>query len=292
MGNAIDVSIIIVSFNTKQLLDDCLSSVYASLDGNRIKAEVIVVDNVSKDGSVEMVKKKYSKVVLIANKENVGFGKANNQGIRVAKGEHILLLNSDTVVQNDAISKLVSFSADHPDAFVGPKLFNADGSPQTSGGPFFTLPVVFAALFLKGDYTGVTRQSPDETRFLDWVSGACIIAPRKLFLDDLFFDEGIFMYMEEVDLLMRARAKGYRTLFYHEAHITHLGSGSSTNKRKGPVLNIFRGFLYLYKKHYSSFSLSLLKLMLKTKAIIAILIGRLLGKSEMRSIYEEAYQLV
>ncbi len=292
MANTIDVSIIIVSFNTRQLLDDCLASVYSSLKGSNITHEIIVVDNISKDGSRQMVRKKYPDVVLIANRQNVGFGKANNQGIKKARGTHVLLLNSDTIVQDDAIVKLVTFSHDHPTVFVGPKLYNRDGSVQTSGGPFFRLPVVFAALFLKGDHIGMTRQSPDDTRFLDWVSGACIIAPRKLFLDDLLFDEGIFMYMEEVDLLMRARAKGYRTMFYHEAHITHLGSGSSTNRRKGPVLNIYRGFLYLYKKHYGTMSVYMLKVLLKTKALIAIALGRLLRKDELRSIYEEAYQLV
>jgi GT2 family glycosyltransferase len=111
-------------------------------------------------------------------------------------------------------------------------------------------------------------------------------------LDDLLFEEGIFMYMEEVDLLLRARKKGYRTMFYHEAHITHLGGGSSTNKRKGPVLNIYRGFLYLYKKHYNKVSTAILKVLLKVKAVIAIVLGRLTGNKELPSIYEEAYHMV
>lgn len=292
MSNALDVSIVIVSFNTRKLLDDCLASVRQSLKGSDITAEIIVVDNISTDGSKEMVRNKYSEVVLIANRENVGFGRANNQGIRKARGVHVLLLNSDTIVQEDAIPRLTRFSKRHPNVFVGPKLYNPDSTPQTSGGPFFTLPVVFAALFLKGDYNGLTRRSADKTTYIDWVSGACIIAPKKLFLDDLLFDEGIFMYMEEIDLLMRARAKGYRTMFYHEAHITHLGSGSSTNRRKGPVLNIYRGFLYLYKKHYPGLSLLVLRALLKLKAAVAMGIGRLTGNGEIREIYEEAYRLV
>ena len=292
MNTTPEVSIIIVSYNTKQLLDDCLASVKRSLKITQTAAEVIVVDNVSVDGTKEMIRKKYPETVLIANRQNVGFGKGNNQGIRKARGEYILLLNSDTVVQGNAIGKLVAFSKTHPQAFIGPKLYNRDGTPQTSCGPFFTLPVVFAALFLRGDRNGMTRQSPDETRDVDWVSGACIIAPKKLFSDDLLFDEGIFMYMEEIDLLMRARKKGYRTIFYHEAHITHLGSGSSTNKRKGPVLNIYRGFLYLYKKHYSRFSVCLLRFLLQLKALVAIVVAVLTGNNELKSIYEEAYRLV
>lgn len=292
MANPIEVSIIIISYNTRTLLDDCLSSVRRSLGLTGTSAEIIVVDNVSKDGSTEMVKKKYPEVVLIANRGNVGFGRGNNQGIKIAKGKFIILLNSDTVVEADAISRLVEFSRSHPTAFVGPKLFNADKTPQTSCGPFFTLPVVFAALFLKGDYIGLTRQSPKETRFVDWVSGACIIAPKRLFLDGLLFDEGIFMYMEEIDLLMRARKKGYRTIFYPGACITHLGSGSSTNKRKGPVLNIYRGFLYLYKKHYSKFSVIILRFLLQLKALTGVALGSLTGNSELREIYAEAYKLV
>ena len=287
-----DLSVIIVSFNTRKLLDDSLASVYQSLKRSDVRAEIIVVDNVSTDGSKEMVHKKYPEVTLIANRENVGFGKGNNQGIRKPRGEHTLLLNSDTVVRNDAITKLFYFSKAHPNVFVGPKLFNADGTPQSSGGPFFTLPVVFAVLFLKGDYNGLTRQSPNKTRYVDWVSGACIIAPKRLFMNDLFFDEGIFMYMEEIDLLMRARTKGYRTMFYHNAQITHLGSGSSTNKRKGPVLNIYLGFLYVYKKHYNRVSQALLRVMLKVKAAVAIFVGRIVGNSELISIYEEAYRMV
>jgi GT2 family glycosyltransferase len=292
MKKNIDVSVIIVSFNTKQLLDNCLSSVVSSLKAGDVSAEIIVVDNVSLDGSCEMVRKKYPDVMLIANKENVGFGRANNQGITRSSGEYILLLNSDTIVQNTAIAKLVHFSEKNKTAFIGPKLYNIDGSAQTSGGPFFSLPVIIAALFFRGDRNGLTRQSPDQNGYIDWVSGACIIAPKKLFLDGLLFDEGIFMYMEEIDLLMRARAKGYRTMFYADAHITHLGSGSSTNRKKGPVLNIYRGFLYLYKKHYNRWSLVVLRILLRLKAVIAILVGKLTGNGELCEIYEEAYHLV
>lgn len=287
-----DLSVIIVSFNTKQLLDNCLRSLIQSLKGTNIKFEIIVIDNVSKDGTREMLRKKYAQVITVENGENVGFGRANNQGIRISKGKFILLLNSDTVILNNAVGKLYDFAVLHDHNFVGPKLFNIDKTPQTSCGPFFTLPVVFAAMFLKGDVNGLTRWSPDSVKQVDWVSGACIIAPKKLFMDNLLFDEQVFMYMEEVDLFMRARAKGYITLFYPDSQIIHIGSGSSTNKRTGPVLNIYRGLLYVYKKHYSSFSLFILKFLLKCKALIAIGIGRITGSGYLRQTYEEAYRLV
>lgn len=288
----IDVSIIIVSFNTKKLTEDCLTSTIRSLKESKLRWEIIVVDNISEDGTREMLKKKFPMVKTILNTENVGFGRGNNQGIKAAKGEYILLLNSDTVVLNNAIGKLVSFGRQHPNAFIGPKLLNPDRTPQSSCGPFFTLPVVFASLFLKGDYIGLTRWSPNRARKVDWVSGACILAPKKLFMQNLLFDEQIFMYMEEIDLLMRAKRQGYATYFYPRSLIVHLGAASSTNKRKGPVLNIYRGFIYLYKKHGTPFSLGMVRMMLKTKAILAWLVGVALGKGLLKETYEEAYRMV
>lgn len=287
-----ELSVIIVSFNTKTILDTCLASVYRSVKKSRIRAEVIVVDNASSDGSRAMIRAKYPKVHLIANRKNVGFGKANNQGILKAKGENILLLNSDTIVLDTAIGKLLAFGKQHPNAFIGPKLLNPDKTPQPSCGPFFTLPVVFAALFLKGDYIGLTRTSPEQAQRVDWVSGACILAPARLFANDLLFDEDIFMYMEEIDLLMRARDKGYPTYFYPRSLIVHLGAASSTNKKKGPVLNIYRGFLYLYRKHGTPTELSLVRLLLRAKAVIAWSIGALLGNDALKETYAEAYKMV
>lgn len=287
-----DISIIIVSYNTRKLTEDCISSAIRSLKASGLRWEIILVDNVSTDGTREMLKKQFPRIVTILNRENVGFGQANNQGIVAAKGEYILLLNSDTVVLNNAIGKIFSFGKQHQNAFIGPKLLNGDRSVQRSCGPFFSLPVVFASLFLKGDTLGITRWSPGRARKVDWVSGACILAPKKLFMQDLLFDENIFMYMEEIDLLMRARKKGFPTYFYPRSHFVHVGAASSTNKRKGPVLNIYRGLLYLYKKHESPFDLMLLRLMLKTKAGIAWSIGVIMGNVFLKDTYAEAYTLV
>ncbi len=287
-----DVSLIIVSYNTEKILDDCLASIITSFVPSKISYEIIVVDNVSTDGTRGMLKKKYPNVVTILNSENVGFGRANNQGIKKAKGEYIILINSDTVVGVDALSKLVTFAKQHPNDFIGPKLLNPDSSAQTSCGYFFSLPVVFASLFLKGDVNGLIRWSPDETKMVDWVSGACFVGKKSVFMDDLLFDEKIFMYMEEVDLFMRAKAKGHNTYFYHESRIIHIGGGSSKNKRTGPVLNIYKGLLYVYAKHYSPSSMMLLKLFLRAKALISVIIGYLVGSDYLKKTYVEAYKLV
>ncbi|MFC1646858.1 glycosyltransferase family 2 protein [Patescibacteria group bacterium] len=292
MKHRTDLSIIIVSYNTKDLTDDCLRTLYESLKGSKIKTEVVVIDNVSTDGTKEMIGKKYPKVTLVKNKENVGFGRANNQGIKMASGDQILLLNTDIVVLKDAIVKLYRQSKKRGNAFLGGKLYNADRTSQASCGPFFNLTTVMLMLFFKGDQLGITRFSPNKPIKTDWISGACIIAPKKLFLKNLLFDESIFMYMDEVDLLYRARKMGYGTYFYPSARFIHYGAASSKEKKKSPVINIYRGLIYFYKKHYSYWKLICLYIMLKTKAGVGWIIGVLVGNKYLKSTYGEAFWMV
>lgn len=287
-----DLSIIITSRNTIALLSDCLTSIYQSLKNSGISFEVIVVDNASTDGSDTMVQKDFASAILIKNKSNAGFGKANNQGFRISQGTHILYLNSDTKIIGDAIEKLLAFSRSHEKSFAGPKLVNPDSTPQTSCGPFFSLPVIFTSLFLKGDVLRITRWSPNEVKKVDWVSGACLIAPRKVIMDGLLFDEDIFMYMEEIDLLYRAKQKGYTVYFYPDARVMHIGSGSSDNKRAGPILNIYKGFQLFYRKHHTGYQLAVLQVILRSKATLGIIIGILTRNTDLRKTYEEALRLV
>lgn len=290
--NTMDLSIIIISYNTKDLLDHCLESVFSSLKKSTLQYEVLVVDNASTDGSVDMMKRKYPRVICMVNKENKGYGKANNDAIRRAAGERILLLNSDTIVVSDALVRLYEFSLRHPKAFVAPKLLNRDRSEQMSCGPFMTLPVAFAILFLKGDALHITRWSPSKVTRVDWASGAALMARRLSFLDDLLFDEKIFMYMDEIDLLYRAKQKGYPTFFVPSAKIVHIGSGSSKKGKRGPIIQIYKGFLYFYKKHYGKKSLAVLKVLLRFKAFLGMIIGIGLRNKDMKETYEEAYKLV
>lgn len=282
-----DLSIIIPSYNTSALLERCLLSVFASLKGSDVSFEVIVVDNASSDGSPEAVNKKFPQVLLLRNKTNLGYGKANNQAIKIAKGRYVLLLNSDIIVQNDATGALYRFVRNNVKAFAGGKLFNEDGSPQPSCGLFYTLPVVAVMLFIRGDYWGATRFAPERVEKVDWISGACLIGRKSSFLDVGLFDEGIFMYMEEVELLYRANQRGYATFFYPEARFIHAGSASS-GQRRTPVVNIYRGLVHFYSKHYGWFPRTVLKAMLYTKALAAIAVGRMIGRSDLVHTYEEA----
>ena len=286
------LSIIIISYNTKKITLDCINSIIKSVKNSFFKYEIIVVDNDSKDGTVQSINKlynNYSNIRIIVNRENIGFAKANNQAVKPAQGKYLLFLNSDIIVLNDAINKLFQFYKHNEDKihFLGGKLFEKDGvTPQPSCGPFYSLPVIFAALFLKGDYWGFTRYSPNKLKKVDWVSGACILTKKEYFNKINGFDEKIFMYMDEIDLLYRAKKTGFNTFFYPDAHYIHFGSASSKG-RTYPILQVYQGFLYLYKKHFPR-SLFFLKLLLKLKAWLAIAIGKLTNNQYAIKTYEQA----
>lgn len=286
-----DLSIIIPSHNTKDLLDRCLTSIFASLRQSQLNFEVIVVDNASEDGTIELLNKKYHRVVKIFNNTNLGYGRANNQAIRRAKGKFILLLNSDIKVLNEAIDRMYSFAKEHQKTFVGGKLLNEDLSPQDSCGPMYTLPVVALMLFGRGDSLHLTRYSPKKLTEVDWVSGACLMGTKQAFQDIGLFDERIFMYMEEIDFLYRAGRKGYATFFLPEAKFIHAGAASSGGRRK-PVVNIYQGLIYFYRKHRSIIEQQLILLLLKLKAYLAIGLGKILGNRQLVTLYEQALQLV
>ncbi|RJR30286.1 glycosyltransferase family 2 protein [Candidatus Microgenomates bacterium] len=289
---SIDLSIIIISYNTKALTIRCLESIYKSFTDSHVSFEIVVVDNNSTDGSGAAISKNFPKVRLIKNQENAGFGKANNQGIKAAHGEILLLLNSDTEVIGRGIEQLYRFLiTQQAKTIVGGKLFNLDKTPQDSCGPAYTLPMIFVALFLKGDYLHLTRYSPDTVKKVDWVMGACMMMAKRAFDDFGFFDEGIFMYMEEIDLQHRAKLKGYQVIFFPDAYFYHKGAASSEG-RAAPIINVFRGLLYFYKKHYSKWQLFILRVLLYCKALLGIVLFGLLGKKYDRNPYKEALTLV
>ncbi len=291
-----DLSIIITSYNTKEITKNCLDSILKPLKTSSLNYEIIIVDNHSTDGSFEILKtysSNYSNIRIIENEENLGFGKANNQGVRIAQSDYILFLNSDILVLEAAIEKLYNFYVQNEKKinFLGGKLLSKDMSKQPSCGPFYTIPVTFAALFLRGDYWGFTRYSPNKVREVDWISGACILTKKRYLNSVQGFDESIFMYMDEIDLLYRAKKQGYKVFFYPEARFIHLASASSGG-RTYPILQVFNGLIYFYKKHYSKLDQILLKIMLKLKALIGLAIGQIFNNKYLKETYAKAYQVV
>lgn len=285
------LSIIILSFNTKALLDRCLTSVYTALKNSSLTFEIIVIDNKSTDGSVELIQQKYPQVVSVFNTENIGFGKANNKGVRLSKGEYILFLNSDCEVIDNGIDILVQYLSTKPNSFVGGKLFNEDKTPQQSCGPFYSLFIIALMLFFKGDQLHLSRYSPNKERQVDWISGACIMVRKSDFLKVGGFDESIFMYMEEIDLLYRAKKMGMSTWFTPQAQFIHIGAASSGHKKE-PVVNIYKGLLYFYKKHASILETKLLIYMLKLKAWFVIGICGIIKDRDLSAVYGKALAIL
>lgn len=293
-----ELSIVIVSHNTQRITHQCLESIFNAVHIYKSqdfpKFEIILIDNAStKDDSARYFAKytkKHKNIVFIANATNIGYGPANNQGVTLAQGKYVFLLNSDTIIFKDALHKLFSFYKKNENTkhFVGPKLLNKDTTSQPSAAPFYSLSVIFGALFLKGDYWGLTRYSPKEVKKVDWVSGAAIMCKKEYFNQVGGFDEAIFMYMEEVDFFYRAKKKGLKTFFYPQSKIIHLGSASS-NGQTFPIIQVYRGFLFFYKKHHTVLALFFLRFLLRLKAGLSWFLGLVINNDYLKKTYEEAF---
>ncbi len=239
-----DLSIVIVNWNVRDLLRRCLNSVLSSSQYPAAGIEVIVVDNGSSDGSVEMVRAEFPGVHLIANAENRGFPAANNQGLAVARGRYVLLLNPDTEVVRDALATMVAFADAHPDVgMVGPQLLNSDGSVQSSRRRFPTLATAFFESTWLARYAPrrlleryeFLDQSDDVTQDVDWLYGAALMARREAIEQVGPMDEGYFMYSEELDWCRRFREsgagssgrRGWRVVYLPTAQVIHHEGKSS-----------------------------------------------------------------
>lgn len=282
-----DFSVIIVNFNTKELLKNCLSSVFSQVG---LKFEVWVVDNGSEDGSVQMVEAEFPKVRLIRNKENLGFAKANNLALRKAEGNFLFLLNSDTILEDFALAKNLDFLKRNSQVgALGIKILNSDGSPQPSVGKFYSLINVFLMLF-GGGKLGLGRSSPSKISEVDWVSGAAIILRKEVLEKVGFLDENFFMYMEEVEWCYRIKKAGFKIVFYPEVKIVHYTRGSGSKSEA--IWGIYKGLIYFYQKHKPPWQLEILKIMLKVKAYLAWFLGYLLNDRYLRATYGQAFRLV
>lgn len=254
------LSVVIVNYNVKYFLEQCLYSVVKAVEG--IDAEIFVVDNDSVDGSMEMVAEKFPQVINIINKDNVGFSKANNQAIKKAKGEYVLLLNPDTVVEDDTFKKVCNFMDKHSDAGgLGVKMLDGKGNflPESKRG----LPTPKVAFY---KIVGLSRLFPksstfnryhlgyldnDEIHKVDVLSGAFMLL-RKSVLDKIgLLDETFFMYGEDIDLSYRIVKGGYQNYYYPKTRIIHY-KGESTKKSSINYVFIFYNAMVIFaKKHFS-----------------------------------------
>jgi GT2 family glycosyltransferase len=255
----VDVSVIIVNWNTKQLLRDCISSVYEHSDD--IDYEIIVIDNASTDGSTEMVKADFPQVVLIENPDNRGFATANNQGIAIAKGRYVLLLNSDTVVLNDAIANTVRFADENPKtAVIGCRVLNPDKTLQRT---CFMYPSVFNMLlsstylyklFPKNRFFGreqMTWWDRDDIRRVDVVTGCYMLVRQDAIEQVGMMDENFFMYGEETDWCYRFQKSGWEVMFAPVGEIIHFGGQSTAQRPVAMIVQLRMSILKFMRKHYN-----------------------------------------
>lgn len=247
-----DINIVIVNFNTKELLAGCLDSV-ANQD-KALLAKTVVVDNASTDGSAAFVQKVYPQVNLIANQNNQGFSKAANKGLKEAKSEFVLVLNSDTILHNRSIESMVDFMNGCPQAgAVGPLLLNPDGSNQPSGRvfPSFLDASMHAFLGIIAPENRFTRRYKQldwdrkSKKEVDWISGAAICLRRAAVADIGFFDERYFMYVEDMDLCYRLWENGWKVFLLPEAKVTH-HIGQSSKQISKQMLKEFQKSIYLF----------------------------------------------
>jgi len=255
----VDVSIIIVAWNVRQLLYDCLKSVYDQTKG--IDFEVIYVDNASEDGSVEMVEKEFGEVRIIKNSRNEGFIRANNQAIEVAKGRYVLLLNSDTVVLGNAIAKTVKFADAHPEAaVVGCKVLSPDKTLQRNCFMYPSILNMFLSatylykIFPKSRFFGreqMTWWDFKEVREVETVCGCFSLVRKEAIKQVGLMDESYFVYGDDPDWCYRFKKNGWKIMFTPETQIIHFGGQTTGQMRREFRLQLEGSKLIFMKLHRS-----------------------------------------
>ncbi len=255
------LSIVIVNYNVKHFLEQTLTSVFKALGG--IDSEVFVVDNNSVDGSCELVERKFPEAKLIANKDNPGFSKANNQAIKLAKGKYVLLLNPDTVVEEDTFVKCIEFMDSHTDCGgLGVKMVDGSGKflPESKRGlptPWVAFYKIFglSKLLPKSKRFGkyhLTYLSPEETHEIEVLSGAFMFMRMEALDKSGLLDEDFFMYGEDIDLSYRLIKAGYKNYYYPDTRIIHY-KGESTKKSSVNYVFVFYNAMIIFaRKHFSS----------------------------------------
>ncbi len=256
---SVDLSVSIVSWNAREHLERCLGSVFENVGG--LDLEVFVVDNDSSDGTADMVGSRFPRVSFIRNPKNVGYGVANNQAFRLCSGRHVLVLNPDTLIRPGSLKGLVDFLDSHESAgVVGPKILNPDGSFQFSC--MRNVPTLLSEVFeltrlnrkfpknrIIGSYY-MTYCDPDSEREVSLLSGSCMML-RKTALDSVGgFDEGFFMYAEDMDLCHRVVRTGWQCWYFPGVQIVHVGGQSTKHIPEARLIHSQQGKYEFFRRHF------------------------------------------
>lgn len=272
MGYSGPLSIIIVNYNSKDYLRRCLNSILETRDPElvqKVKIEIIVVDNGSSDGSADMIKKEFPEVKLIENEENLGFAAANNIGINRAATEDVLILNPDTEVSKNLLHTLLDIASRYKNlGALGSKILNPDRSLQFSCGCFPTLLNVIAdRIPIVRDFfpTQLIRQKSfyESEQRPDWVSGVCLLLSKSAFKDVGGFDEGYFLYVEEVDLCYRLKKSGYSVVYTPQVELVHHYQGGSSERKKQKSRLMRKGLQRFFRKYRGGLESTLFSLLMR-----------------------------
>lgn len=253
-----DLSIIILSYNTKDITDQCLSTLQASVDNCQKKLnnqiEVIVLDNASSDDSADMVENKHRWVKLIKSKENTGYGGGNNLVLLQAKYPLVLFLNSDVFVEEDTIQKAIEYFQEHECDVLGIKLTFENGSFQPSAGnlpnPLNTILWILGLGQLFNPFHPRSEKFFNTDKKVGWIMGAFFLIKKDAFEKAGGFDESIFMYMDEVDLCKRLYKKGYKVCFTPSVNAIHLHRASSSDNPEKAYVRELEGIRIYFKKYF------------------------------------------
>jgi len=273
-----DVSVIIVNWNTRELLLRCLESVFRH--SGSLTFDITVVDNSSRDGSVEAVREKYPRVTIVVNSSNLGFSRANNQAITSTSGNYCLLLNSDAELTEQALERMIEFMQDNPSVGVaGAKLLNKDGSMQNS---FDNIPTLTTELLNKSLLRAVfprkypSKKSPITAPLeVESVIGACMLIRRKALEEVGLLDEDYFFFLEETDLCYRMRKAGWKVLYLPQAHAYHLQGESKAIDPGRAWIEYYRSLYTFFKKNRGFLSYIVLRILRVIKLSINLILTTL-----------------
>jgi len=268
----LDISIVIVSFNTREILLNCLESIQKHTE--RISYEVIVVDNASEDKTIEAIAKRFLGVQMIANDDNRGFSAANNQGIVSSKGKRIAFLNPDTLLTENSFQKIFAYMESHPEySILGSGIVDENNlpcpirlwedTPQDA---------VFKVLNLYNPSSELKKMGEMKAKEAQVISGCCFVVDRELIESIGLMDENYFLYNEEDDLCRRARKQGKKICFFPETAVQHM-QGQSTHQnrfREKVILKTYQSNLYFYSKYYSYFWNLVLRFLYKASFFIGL----------------------
>lgn len=303
----LDLSVIILSYNTKDITDECLSRLHQSVISCQKKhqneIEVIVLDNASSDGSAQMIAKKHPWVTLIESKTNTGFSRGNNMAFSLSKFPIVLFLNSDVYVEQDSLAKALEYFKNPNCDVLGPKLVFGDGSFQPSAGnlptPLNTIFWILGVSLIPGIREFTNPFHPNYQSFFasptvvpcGWISGAFLMIKRSVFEKVGGFDEKIFMYLEEVELCKKVKDAGFRVWYTPQIKVTHLHGASSRFDPTQAFVRELKGLKVYFEKYYPGVY-PIVKVFLILGLILRVIAFSLLGKTKRARAYVEGLSVI